>query len=301
MEKLEQLQQLKSLLDDGAITQEEYDVKKKEILEKENESPTKSSNNTSQKSSLESNQKQFINNCKLVKSTSSRFSSKVIINLSRKTIDAIKANKITLLCVGSALGLLGVIIGTSVHDTLQYWKAEKERAYNDSIAAVRAAEKAERDRFAKWERDCIARIQQLKKDSIDKAEHQSFVKKYANLGLMITYLEMTRGFNKDNEIIKGIKFKIFNPTQMSIKYVSAIITPINAVNDALDYPTRCQGIGPVSPLETGEWEFSDVFTDKNDIIDDLSVVFEVIYTNGRSKTIKWKDAYVSSYKSSWFR
>ena len=76
MEKLEQFQQLKSLLDNGAITQEEYDVKKKEILEKENESPTKSSNNTSQKSSLESNQKQFINNCKLVKSTSSRFNSK---------------------------------------------------------------------------------------------------------------------------------------------------------------------------------------------------------------------------------
>lgn len=117
---------------------------------------------------------------------------------------------------------------------------------------------------------------------------------------MITNLRMTRGRDKDGDTTKGIEYTIFNPTQKTIKYVIASMVAVNGVGDVMSYERTCRGIGPISPHCYGTWSFEDVFTDRNDVIDDLKVSFRVVYTNGTSKTIRWKDAYVDSFNESWF-
>ncbi|MDE7472791.1 MAG: hypothetical protein K2M68_04305 [Muribaculaceae bacterium] len=175
-----------------------------------------------------------------------------------------------------------------------------EQARQDSIQAVERAriaaiEKARQDSIA-----AVQRREQAHRDSIDYAEHAGFVKKYANVGLIITKLKMTRGTNSNGVATKGIEYTIFNPTHKTIKYVIANIQAVNKFNDRISYEQRCRGMGPIDSHDYGTWDFNDVFDDKNDVIDDLLVSFQVVYTNGSSKTIRWKDAYVSDFKSSWF-
>lgn len=220
-------------------------------------------------------------------------------------INWVKNNTKTFFGLIALLVIVGsVAVGVSIHNEKVAMetaaKAAAEKAYNDSVAAVKKAEIDRKRRIEKARRDSIAYVQKLRNDSIDKVQHQPFVKKYANVGLIITNLRMTNGRNKDGENTKGISFSIFNPTKKTIKYVVAVVTPMNVVKDRAGYTQKCRGIGPVAPCEIGSWSFDDVFADKNNIIDDLSVSFEVIYTNGSSKRINWKDAYVTDYKASWF-
>lgn len=179
-------------------------------------------------------------------------------------------------------------------------QASIEKARQDSIQAVERAriaaiEKARQDSIA-----AVQRREQARRDSIDYVEHAGFVKKYANVGLIITQLKMTRGTNSNGVPTKGIEYTIFNPTHKTIKYVIANIQAVNKFNDRISYEQRCRGMGPIDPHDYGSWDFNDVFDDKNDVIDDLLVSFQVVYTNGSSKTIRWKDAYVSDFKTSWF-
>lgn len=166
-----------------------------------------------------------------------------------------------------------------------------EQARQDSIDRVERAEQAR-----------LAAIEQARQDSIDKVEHAAFVRKYENIGLIITDVGMISGRDSDGDTTKGIRFSIFNPTSKTIKYVTASMVAINGVGDVMSYEKTCRGIGPVPPYETGEWRFDDVFYDKNDIIDDLRVSFRVIYTNGTSKSVRLKDAKYDSYiDDDWFR
>ena len=66
------------------------------------------------------------------------------------------------------------------------------------------------------------------------------------------------------------------------------------------YPQNCRGIGPVAPHDFGEWTFDNVFEDRNDVIDDISAYFTIVYSSGSSKDVKWKNAYVDYFKTSWF-
>lgn len=178
--------------------------------------------------------------------------------------------------------------------------ALEQKQIQDSIANVKRQEQERKNAIIRAERERVAAIQQAKRDSIDKAEHQWFVKKYAKIGLIITNLEMTRGENSDGTPTKGIKYSIFNPTNKTIKYVIVHCAPVNGVGDVMGYPQNCRGIGPVGSLQAGEWSFDDVFEDENDVIDDLRAYFTVVYKNGSSKDIKWKSAYVDNFKPSWF-
>lgn len=178
--------------------------------------------------------------------------------------------------------------------------ALEQKQIQDSIANVKRQEQERKNAIIRAERKRLAAIEQAKRDSIDKAEHQWFVKKYAKIGLIITNLEMTRGENSDGTPTKGIKYSIFNPTNKTIKYVIVHCAPVNGVGDVMGYPQNCRGIGPVGSLQAGEWSFDDVFEDENDVIDDLRAYFTVVYKNGSSKDIKWKSAYVDNFKPSWF-
>ena len=171
-----------------------------------------------------------------------------------------------------------------------------QAAENTRIAAIeRAREKARQDSIA-----AVRRREQARRDSIDYAEHAGFVSKYANIGLIISNIEMTRGTNSDGVATKGIKFTVFNPTHKTIKYVIVNVHAVNQFNDRVSYNERLRGMGPIASHEYGSWDFNDVFTDKNDIIDDLNVSIQVEYTNGSTKTVRLKDACVSDFKTSWF-
>lgn len=175
-----------------------------------------------------------------------------------------------------------------------------EKARKDSILAV------ERARIAAIEeacRDSIAAVERRERairDSIDYAEHAGFVSKYAKIGLIITNIKMSRGKNENGVPTKGIDFTVFNPTHKTIKYVIANFHGVNKFNDRVSNDVRCRGIGPVDPHEYGSWDFNDAIPDKNDVIDDLKIYFQVVYTNGSSKNIQWDDAYVKDFKTSWF-
>ncbi len=211
--------------------------------------------------------------------------------------------KYVAIAIGIIFGILVMIgIGVSIKDNYDRKEAERraiEKAHQDSIQAVQKArvaaiEKARRDSIA-----AVQRREQARRDSIDYVEHAGFVNKYANIGLIITDLQMTRG-SKNGVRTKGIKFSVFNPTHKTIKYVIANMHAVNKFNDRMSYDQRCRGIGPVDSHDYGSWDFNDVFDDENDVIDDLMVSFTVVYTNGTSKLIRWKDAYVSDFKASWF-
>lgn len=144
---------------------------------------------------------------------------------------------------------------------------------------------------------CIAALQRAEsniQDEIARQKAEAYKKErmayWERVGLVITNVEMTSGTDKDGDNTKGIKFRVFNPTKKSIKYVIAEIVAVNRVGDKMSYPQRCRGIGPIEPQESGEYEFEDVFVDRNDVIDDLSVGFQVVYMNGGSKNIRLIDA-----------
>lgn len=212
--------------------------------------------------------------------------------------------KIIGIVAGTLIGLLIIFVIIKnikdAHDQKVAHRQAIEKAHRDSIQAVEQArisaiEQARKDSIA-----AVRKQEQARRDSIDYAEHGGFVSKYANIGLIISNLEMTRGQNSDGVSTKGIKFTVFNPTHKTIKYVIVNVHAVNKFNDRVSYNESCRGMGPIDPHEYGSWDFNDVFTDKNDIIDDLSVSFQVEYTNGSSKTIRWKDAYVSDFKTLWF-
>ena len=178
-----------------------------------------------------------------------------------------------------ALFVIGIFVN-SYHNKMMQEEADRQaaitKAYNDSIAAVKQAEKDRLAAIAQAKRDSIAAIEQARQDSIDRVEHAKFVKKYSNIGLIITKVKMTRGRDKDDEVTKGIEFTIFNPTKKKIKYVVASMVAINSVGDVMSYQRNCRGIGPVDSYDYGSWSFDEVFYDKNDVIDDLRVFIPMV-------------------------
>ena len=206
-----------------------------------------------------------------------------------------------------AASVIGVIIligvGVAIKNNHDKKVAEEQAIERARQESIRAAEQARLAAIEQARQDSIAAVrrrEQAIKDSIDYAEHAGFVAKYAKIGLIITNIQMTRGKNDDGIPSKGIKFTVFNPTHKTIKYVIADMHAVNRFNDRVSYNERCRGMGPVDSHEYGSWDFEDVFPDKNDIIDDLKVSFQVVYTNGTSRSIRWKDAYVEDFKTSWF-
>lgn len=121
---------------------------------------------------------------------------------------------------------------------------------------------------------------------------------YEQLGLVIMNAEIARGKDDQGVPTKGISFRVFNPTNETIKYVIAEIAGVNVVGDQTTFVNKCRGIGPLDPHTFGEWTFSDVFPDKNDIIDDIKVGFTVVYMSGRTKNVSLRAGKADSEFSS---
>lgn len=220
------------------------------------------------------------------------------------------------ICIIVASTIVALIILNTVLTIIQNQREEEERriaaierARLDSIQAIEneriRAEEARKAAIEKARQDSIREVQrreQARRDSIAEIEHAAFVKKYARIGVIVEYMTMTRG-TEDGEGTKGIKFRVFNPTKKTIKYVIISAYPVDRFGSRLYYTETCRGIGPVSSHDWASWSFDNVFPDRNDVIDDLKVSMQVVYTDGSSKSINVRNATVSSssYEYSWFR
>lgn len=120
--------------------------------------------------------------------------------------------------------------------------------------------------------------------------------KYEKMGLVLLARNTTREANTT-----GYSYTVFNPTNKTIKYVTACMTAMNAVNEICGF-TQCNGIGPLWPHTSGVWKFPDAFTDPNQIIDRLDVVFKVKYDDGTEKLISEKTIFMDEEfsESLWF-
>lgn len=91
---------------------------------------------------------------------------------------------------------------------------------------------------------------------------------------------------------KGFKFKIFNPTNIDIKYVTVNFVGYNAVDDPVQSGgktiQKVRGIGPVEAKENASWSFDYVWT--NDLVQYVKIKSIIVeYTNGTSKTIPFSE------------
>lgn len=133
---------------------------------------------------------------------------------------------------------------------------------------------------------------EVEKEISYRAYHKERAEYYRKVGLVIDYLKLVRGKDKDGDPATGFQIKFFNPTSKTIKYIVIYTTALNGVNDAMGRKVA-RGIGPIKPGESGSYDFSDLYYDRNGIIQDFSVSIELTYTDGSRKTVKWKDAMAS--------
>lgn len=216
----------------------------------------------------------------------------------KKLVTYLNRNRIKVAIIAAIIiaGTIGYVIVSSHmeevnaerREALQK-KQEAERARQDSIAEVK--------RIENEKKAAQARALQL---SISKEQHAEDIKRHTNVGLVVTEISIRRG-RKNGESTKGILFRAFNPTQKIIKYVICTLQGVNGVDDICTYEHTCRGIGPVDPHEICEWNFDDVFTDPNDIIKDFIGYFKVVYTDGSSKNVRFRDAKPSSgFTTEWW-
>ena len=135
-------------------------------------------------------------------------------------------------------------------------------------------------------------VQRIKEEAERKAHYKERAEYYRKVGLVIDYLRFARGKDKDGDPATGFQIKFFNPTSKTIKYIVIYTTALNGVNDAMGRKTA-RGIGPIEPGDGGTYDFSNLFYDRNGIIQDVSVRIELTYTDGSRKSVKWKDAMAS--------
>lgn len=86
----------------------------------------------------------------------------------------------------------------------------------------------------------------------------------------------------------GFRFSVLNPTKKVIKYVSATVIGLNAVNDPVRSPrgtsVTVRGIGPIEPNESGEYSFDYVW--HTDVVESARLVsLKVEYMDGTSRMI----------------
>lgn len=143
-------------------------------------------------------------------------------------------------------------------------------APNKDIEAKKAADKEEKE---------------IKKRVAERKRTERLMK----AGLVVYSLETVRGKDRDGDPSTGFEIRLANPTNKTIKYLVFYTVARNGVDDVTGRKT-CQGIGPIEPLSSGTYNFSDLYYDYNSIIKSVSISnIEIIYTDGSRKNSKWSD------------
>lgn len=114
--------------------------------------------------------------------------------------------------------------------------------------------------------------------------------KYIKKGFVVTSFKTVRGSNRHGERTSGVSISVFNPTQKTIKYLSATLVPVNGVGDVMRNITTVKGIGPLKAGQTATWKFEEALYDPNMIVDHFGAILEVTYDDGSKKTLGLGDA-----------
>lgn len=87
----------------------------------------------------------------------------------------------------------------------------------------------------------------------------------------------------------GISIKVYNCYSKQIKYIDISLVPYNKVGDIqVDYfgnkEKKVQCIGPISPEETGIFEFSDIYWDEYNVIELIKMTqIKITFMDGTTK------------------
>lgn len=113
--------------------------------------------------------------------------------------------------------------------------------------------------------------------------------KYIKKGFVVTSFKTVRGY-RHGERTSGVSISVFNPTQKTIKYLSATLVPVNGVGDVMRNIKTVKGIGPLKAGQTATWKFEEALYDPNEIVDHFGAILEVTYDDGSKKTLALGDA-----------
>ncbi|MGP1500300.1 MAG: hypothetical protein ACTTJM_00745 [Bergeyella cardium] len=118
---------------------------------------------------------------------------------------------------------------------------------------------------------------------LDRIEDKIKSYKKYGIGVIYAYPDIEYG-------IANAKFKIFNASKKTIKYITFNFYGSNAVKDKVlyrngTYNTYRKGIGPVESYSIASWNFDTVWL--TDTVDELNLTSIIIqYMDGTTKTIK---------------
>ncbi len=143
---------------------------------------------------------------------------------------------------------------------------------------------------------------QLEKMSVEsklafrkKAEDVSRILQINNANMIVKYFESCKSYGlsildwgpfDESEYTDGtgVKIKIYNPTNKTIKYVWFVLVGINPVGDQVGTAVTRKGVGPIEPGSSGTYEYSYVwFTDLVETARISSI--KIQYMDGSFKTI----------------
>ena len=130
---------------------------------------------------------------------------------------------------------------------------------------------------------------EAEKDIKNRVAERKRTERLIKAGLVVYSLETVRGKDRDGDPSTGFEIRIANPTNKTIKYLVFYTIARNGVDDVMGRKT-CRGIGPIEPLSSGTYNFSDLYYDYNSIIKSVSISnIDIIYTDGSRKNSKWSD------------
>jgi len=115
------------------------------------------------------------------------------------------------------------------------------------------------------------------------------INSYKNKGLTLLY------YNDydTSDYVDGtnLTFKVYNPTNKTIKYLSFVVVGYNSVNDVVVDPIKkksiisVRGVGPIKPKEFGDYDFDYVW--HTDLVENVKITqIYITYMDGSSITIK---------------
>lgn len=151
-------------------------------------------------------------------------------------------------------------------------------------------------RLNKQKNDLIAEHKRKEEELRKENERKARVAKYKSQGVAL----IGSHFTNDGKGAKGVEYTALNTSDKTAKYIIMEVVGYNAVDDPVwsdGYLKRCRGIGPISPGESGRWDFNDLW-ERGDLVESYEIKALIIqFNDGTSKRVKlpeelpygWKD------------
>lgn len=138
----------------------------------------------------------------------------------------------------------------------------------------------------------------------DKEQQEKALKQkqeFANKQIFLTRVNLTRG-----KYQCGVSIKIFNCCNKTIKYVDFTVASYNHFNDPQKDEIgvgqkSCQCLGPIEPMETGNFTFNELFWDKNSVISSFRLTnIKITFTDNTTVSLSGWNNIKAHYRESIF-